>query len=314
MEPLILRNYRDTDAAAVSQLFRKVYGDLYVQPHVYLPHMISQNHADKRWHSLVAVCAGEICGHATLFRETNARTAELALSVVHPDTRGQNVATRLSQHLLTHAQALGCQSVLIKQVTHHPYTQRMAINLGFHNTGLLPDYVPSPFGSAVPESIVLGCYAIDGYRRPLPRQNWPASYQEFMQHLCRVFGTKKQKFRWHGAAVQLEKHADRYDMLLKKLRPGLLRQLRELPRQWLISLRLRLSRHFAWDLSRLNAIGFVFTGLAPMEGKGGGWLALFHRGYQLREMTLTCPYMQQLHDQAQQELATHLSETPSPRD
>lgn len=313
MQALILRNYRDSDATAVSQLFRKVYGDLYVQPHVYLPHMISQNHADKRWHSLVAVVGEDICGHATLFRETNARTAELALCVVHPETRGQNIATRLGQHLLTHAQALGCQSVLIRQVTHHPYSQRMAINLGFDNTGFLPDYVPSPFDSSTPESLVLGCYAIDGHQRPLPRQIWPAAYRDFMQQLCRVFGTKKQTFRWHGAAIQLEKHADRYDMRLKKLRPGLLKQLSELPRQWLISLRLRLSRHFAWDLNRLNAIGFVFTGLVPMEDRGGGWLALFHRGFRLREMRLTCPYMQQLHDQAQQELVVHLSETPTPR-
>lgn len=55
-------------------------------------------------------------------------------------------------------------------------------------------------------------------------------------------------------------------------------------------------------------------GLAPMEGKGGGWLALFHRGYRLRELALACPHMQQLHDQAQQELANHLIETPPSRD
>lgn len=308
MEPLILRNYRHCDAEAVSELFRQVYGDHYVQPHVYLPHMISQNHADKRWHSLVAVVGEQICGHATLFRETDSNTAELALSVVHPDTRGQNIATRLGQQLLTHAQALGCHDVSIKQVTHHPYTQRMAINLGFHSTGLLPDYVPSPFGSATPESIVVGCRVIDGYQRPLLSQTWPASCRDFMQQLCRVFGTKEQPCRWRGAAIRLEQHANRYDMLLKKLQPGLLEQIRELPRHWLISIRLRLSRHFAWDLSRLAAVGFVFTGLAPAEGKDGGWLALFHRGYRLRGLALQCPHIQQLHDQTQQQLALHLSE------
>jgi GNAT superfamily N-acetyltransferase len=310
MEPLILRNYRDSDAEAVSVLFRQVYGDHYVQPHVYLPHMISQNHADKRWHSLVAVTGEQICGHATLFRDTHSPIAELALSVVHPDTRGQNIATRLGEQLLTHAQALGCHNVSIKQVTHHPYTQRMAINLGFQNTGLLPDYVPSPFGSPAPESIVVGCRMIDGYHRPLPRQSWPDSCRNFMQHLCQAFGTQERTSRWHGAAIRLEQHANRYDMYLKHLRPALLEQIRQLPRHWLISIRLRLSQQFAWDLSRLAAVGFVFTGLAPAEGKEGGWLALFHRGYRLRGLTLQCPHMQQLHDQAQQQLALHLSETP----
>ncbi|MFJ7312614.1 GNAT family N-acetyltransferase [Pseudomonas sp. NPDC098747] len=310
MEPLILRNYRASDATAVSQLFRAVYGDLYVQPHVYLPQMISQNHADQRWHSLVAEVDGQIRGHATLFRDTDAHTAELALSAVHPDTRGQNIATRLGQQLLTHAQALGCHDVSIKQVTRHPYTQRMAVNLGFHNTGLLPDYVPSPFGSSMPESIVMGCRIIDGYQRPLPRQIWPSGCRDLMQQLCRAFGTQEHVSRWRGATIQMKQHVNRYDILLKTLWPELLEQLRGLPQQWLISIRLRLSRHFTCDMNRLAAIGFVFTGLAPVEDKEGGWLALFHRGYRLSELELHCPQMQQLHDQAQQQLAFHSRETP----
>ncbi|MBX9407154.1 GNAT family N-acetyltransferase [Pseudomonas baetica] len=302
METLILRNYRDTDAAAVSQLFRQVYGDHYVQPHVYLPHMISQNHGDKRWHSLVAVVGQQILGHATLFRDNGSHSAELALSVVHPDTRGQNIATRLGQQLLIHAQALGCHDVSIKQVTHHPYTQRMAINIGFHNTGLLPDYVPSPFGCPTPESIVLGCRVIDGYQRPLPRQTWPASCRVFMQHLCRVFGTRTHALPWRGAPVQLEQHADRHDMRLKELSPSLLKQLQALPQHWLISIRLRLSRHFASDLNRLTAIGFVFTGLAPGDDTEGSWLALFHRGVRQCALKLHCPRMQVLHDEVQRNI------------
>ena len=311
MQPLILRNYREADATAVSELFRQVYGDLYVQPHVYLPKMISQNHADKRWHSLIAANGEQICGHATLFRESRSNTAELALSVVHPDIRGQNIATRLGEQLLTHAQALGCHEVLIKQVTHHPFTQRMAVNLGFHSTGLLPDYVPSPFGSATPESIVLGCRVIDGYQRPLPSLVWPKGCRDFMQHLSEVFGTQDHTSAWQGAAIQLERQANRYDLLLKKLQPSLLEQLRQLPQQWLVSIRLRLSRHFARDLTRLTAIGFVFTGLMPVANKAGGWLALFHRGFRLRQLSLHCPHIQRLHDQAQQQLARHLSETPA---
>ncbi|MBP5946809.1 MULTISPECIES: GNAT family N-acetyltransferase [unclassified Pseudomonas] len=307
MQPLILRNYRASDATAVSQLFREVYGDLYVQPHVYLPQMINQNHADQRWHSLVAELDGQIRGHATLFRDTGARTAELALSAVHPDARGQNIATRLSQQLLSHAQALGCHSVSIKQVTHHPYTQRMAANLGFHNTGLLPDYVPSPFGSSTPESIVMGCRIIDGYKRPLPRQTWPSGYRSFMEHLSDVFGTHEQRFCWRGPAIQLERHTNRYDIRLKNLRPDLLEQLRGLPQQWMVSIRLGLSQQFTCDLNRLTAIGFVFTGLAPVEGKEGGWLALFHRGYRLGKLELHCSRMQHLHDQAQQQVVPRLS-------
>jgi len=303
MESLILRNYRDSDAAAVSELFREVYGDHYVQTDVYLPCLISQNHANKRWHSLVAVEGERIRGHATLYRYSEkSLDAELALSAVHPDTRGQNIATRLGEQLLTHAQALGCRSVSIKQVTHHPYTQRMALNLGFHNTGLLPDYVRSPFGCKKPESIVLGVRAIDGYQRPLPEQAWPASCRSFMLRLGEVFGVGPSAVRWRGATVQVEQHGNRHEMLLEKIDPELLNQLRTLPGHWLISIRLQLSRQFAVDLHSLNAIGFAFTGLAPARDHRDGWLALFHRGHRARKLALHCPHMQALHNQAQRQI------------
>lgn len=54
MDNLTLRSYRRSDARAISHLFREIYGDHYVQPHVYLPLMINQNHGEGRWHSLVA--------------------------------------------------------------------------------------------------------------------------------------------------------------------------------------------------------------------------------------------------------------------
>ncbi|MBR7197674.1 N-acetyltransferase [Pseudomonas sp. CFBP13508] len=305
MESLVLRNYRDSDAVAVSELFREVYGDRYLKIDVYLPCLINQNHADKRWHSLVAVEGERIRGHATLYRQSEkAHDAELALSAVHPDTRGQNIATRLGEQLLTHAQALGCRSVSIKQVTHHPYTQRMALNLGFHNTGLLPDYVRSPFGCKMPESIVVGVRAIDGYQRPLPAQVWPPSCRTFMHRLADVFGVGAGATRWRGASVQVEQHGNRHEMLLEKLDPELLSQLRALPRHWLISIHLQLSRHFAGDLHSLNAIGFAFTGLAPAHDNCGGWLALFHRGYRPRKLALHCPHMQTLHDQIRRQIGS----------
>lgn len=304
MESMILRNYRDSDAGAISELFREVYGDQYAQTEVYLPCLISQKHAQKRWHSLVAVQGEKVRGHATLYRQqSNAHDAELALSVVHPDTRGQHIATRLGEQLLIHAQALGCRSVSIKQVTHHPYSQRMASRLGFHNTGLLPDYVRSPFGCKTPESLVLGVRAIDGYQRPLPEQTWPASCHSFMQRLSEVFGVANSIPRWRGAPVQLEQHGNRHEMLLEKLDPPLLNELKTLPRHWLISIRLNLSRHFAADLHSLNDLGFAFTGLAPALDNRGGWLALFHRGCRPRRLTLHCPHIQQLHDQAQRQIA-----------
>lgn len=307
MDNLTLRSYRSADAGAVSRLFREIYGEHYVQPHVYLPLMINQNHGDGTWHSLVAQIGKKILGHATLCRSVESQTAELALSVVHPSTRGQNIATQLGTRLLIHAQALRCRGVTIKQVTQHDYTQRMAERLGFCSTGLLLDYVPSPFGEPLAESIVIGFMPIDGYRRPLPALLWPERCREFMEHLSEVYGTQEKEVPWVGAPIHVEQRVMRYDVTLEKLDSRLLKQLRRLPRHWMISIRLRLATGFASAVENLSKIGFSFTGIAPND-RCEGWLALFHRGYCARTLQLHCPHIQRLHDQAQQpadEAAAH---------
>jgi predicted N-acetyltransferase YhbS len=303
MERVTLRNFRNGDAKAVSRLFRKIYGDLYAQAHVYLPCMIERNHAQGHWHSRVAVTGDQVLGNATLLRAEYSPVAELALSVVASETRGQNIATRLGRQLLIDARTLGCRGVTIKQVTCHPYTQRMAAGLGFHNTGWLPDGVPSPHDVSARESLVIGYLPIDGHRRPLPALAWPDSCRDFMLQMCSVFGTQKKAAPWVGEPVHLEQRWDRYEGTFKALDSCLLKQLQELPAHWLISIRLRLAKEFDSALHALTTAGFVFTGLTPDE-RGAGWLALFHRGAKPPSLTLICPQMQRLHDDLQRKTAS----------
>ncbi|MGW8466468.1 GNAT family N-acetyltransferase [Pseudomonas sp. CLCA07] len=298
MSNLVYRRYRPGDAHDVSQLFRMVYGDHYVQPDVYLPNMISQHNADGRWTSMLAVDGQRVLGHAALCNDTLTDTTELALSVVHPAAQRQSIATNLSRELLRQAGSLGLNSVLIKQVTHHPYTQRMAQSIGFHSTGLLPDYVPSPFATPHPESIVIGCYVAQGNSRALPDIQWPESCRRLMQRLSAVFGTSRVAISPPSFAVHITQHHQRYAIAIHRLSDRLLDQLSALPPHWFISVKLALSRHFAEDLHRLTMRGFTFTGLMPAPGNQG-WFALFHRGAQPRNLNLHCPDMQQLHDDLQ---------------
>ncbi|WP_019579247.1 GNAT family N-acetyltransferase [Pseudomonas mandelii] len=298
MTRLIFRAYRPSDAGAVSQLFREVYGDHYVQPDVYLPNMISQHHAAGRWQSMLAVDDARVLGHAALCCDTLSNTAELALSVVHPAAQGQSIATRLGRELLRQSGSLGLTSVSIKQVTHHPYTQRMAEKIGFHSTGLLPDYVPSPFAEPLPETIVMGCRMVEGCEHPLPDIPWPERYRALMKHLCSVFGTRQAIASRSEMPLQIKQHQHRFDIVIPRLNRHLLQQLSQLPRQWAICARLELSRHFTRDFRSFSALGFAFTGLMPTPG-GNGWFALFHRGVQSRPLNLNCPHMQQLHDDLQ---------------
>ncbi|KAB0507565.1 GNAT family N-acetyltransferase [Pseudomonas lini] len=312
MTRLIVRPFRPSDAHGVSRLFREVYGSHYVQPDVYLPNMISQHNTEGRWQSMLAVDDARVLGHAALCRDIPSSTAELALSVVHPAAQGQSIATRLGQQLLMQSDSLGLKSASIKQVTHHPFTQRMAERIGFYSTGLLPDYVPSPFAESLPETIVMGYHMIGGYARPLPDIPWPASCRAFLQHLCSVFGTHRDKASQPAIPLQIKQHQHRFDIVIQRLNKHLLEQLWQLPRHWLISARLELSWHFARNLRSLSALGFTFTGLMPMPSDNG-WFALFHRGVQSRSLNLHCAHMQQLHNDLQQN-ANALLVTAQPRE
>ena len=86
MPNIVYRRYEPGDARAVSQLFRVVYGDHYVQPDVYMPSIISQHNADGCWISMLAVDGERVLGHAALCNDTRADTPELALSVQVPDS------------------------------------------------------------------------------------------------------------------------------------------------------------------------------------------------------------------------------------
>ena len=301
MSNLVYRRYQPGDAHAVSQLFHTVYGDYYVQPDVYLPNMISQHNADGRWTSMLAVDGQRVLGHAALCNDTLADTTELALSVVHPCAQRQNLATNLSRELLIQAGSQGFNDVMIKQVTHHPYTQRMAQSIGFHSTGLLPDYVPSPFAEPLPETIVIGCYVAQGNSRALPDIPWPESCRRFMQRLSAVFGTSQAESPPLSIPLHIRQHHQRYAIAIHRLNERLLDQLSGLPGHWLIPVKLVLSRHFSEDLHRLTGRGFTFTGLMPAP-RDHGWFALFHRGVQPRNLNLQCPDMQQLHDDVQRNI------------
>ncbi|MEO6677098.1 MAG: GNAT family N-acetyltransferase [Pseudomonas sp.] len=293
---MIFRPFRASDAQAVSQLFRLVYGDHYVQPDVYLPKLITQHNGDGRWQSMLAVQGSQVLGHAALCRDRHPNTsAELALIVVHPAARGQSIATRLGRELLEHAAAVASRCVLIKQVTHHPFSQRMAQTLGFHCTGLLPDYVPSPFSRSSAESVVVGVHPLDGQACPLPEIAWPDSCRGFMEHVSSLFGSGKGVAAYPAQPLQMQQHQHRVDVVVERLDKRLLDQLIQLPEPWLISLRLALSGDFAEDFKRLNAKGLIFTGLMPAPDQAR-WYALFHRGTRTRDVQLHCPQMQRLHD------------------
>ncbi|TNF82500.1 GNAT family N-acetyltransferase [Pseudomonas sp. ICMP22404] len=299
MSTLVIRTFRPTDAIGTSELFRRVYGDHYVSPDVYVPHMICQHNQHRHWFSMVAVMEDRVVGHAALCRPVaNREDAELALVAVDPARQGSQIATRLGRLLLERCNDLGLVRLSIKQVTSHLYSQRLAQRLGFHDVGLMPDYVPSPFAAAQAETIVIGCQMMGEHQRPLPQVHWPASCQWLMTPLAAQFGTTVDDVPASMQPLQISSLPGRIDVVAGHMSRHLARQLQRLPAHWSISVRLGLRRQFPEDYRRLMAAGFIFTGMVPVEGELH-WQALFHRGALARQLDLHARPMQRLHDELQ---------------
>ncbi|OHX13553.1 hypothetical protein BI347_08510 [Chromobacterium sphagni] len=270
------RDYQAEDAAAVSALFRAVYGDHYVYPDVYLPSQIQQRNASGQWRSAVALLDGRLVGHATLWQDpARPGQAELALNVVHPDARGQGVASLLGRHLRAAAAVQGVALLTIKQVCSHPQSQYVAQTLGFHTSALMLDYVDSPFGKPEPESIVLGCLPLQP--RPLPDLAWPAEWREWLQPLQQAFGQRAAvapSARLPG--LSLARHGQRLEITVHQPTAARLAEIATLPAGQLLYLKLALSADALALLPALRQAGFGFGGLLP--DAGDGWLLLFLRG------------------------------------
>lgn len=296
MSDLVIRPFRSTDSVSICELFRRVYGDHYVSPDVYMPQVIGQHNLLGRWHSWVAVTGDRVVGHAALCRHGPVtQDAELALVVVDPELQGRQIATRLGRQLVDGSRELGLARLSIKQVTSHSYSQRLAQRLGFHNVGLLPDYVPSPFATDQSETIVIGCQVVSGHLRPLSERQWPAPYQWLMAPLASQFGTRTDESPAGVQPLRINHLPGRIDIVATRVNAGLVEQLRRLPVHWPLSVRLGLGRHFTTDCRLLMTAGFFFTGIMPID-TAQAWQALFHRVTQPSTLNLYAAPMQRLHD------------------
>lgn len=287
-----VRTFRPEDACAVSELFACVYGARYVYPDVYLPSRIAERNRSGHWRSAVAEADGRVIGHAALVGAAGA-CAELAMVVVLPQAQGGGIAGALGRYLCDVARLDGQWALLtIKQVSSHRQTQRLALALGFQTTGLLLDYVTSPFDSVRRESVVLGCLSL----RPPPGTvfRWPMPVAPWLSALAWAFelgggpraGGDVRRLSWQG---------ERLDIDLDALDTSLLADVRRLPSRWLTYLTLPLDGGLKDAVALLESDGFASGGLMPVAANEWRWL--MQRGYAVRPLALQCRRAQALHAQ-----------------
>jgi serine/threonine-protein kinase RsbW len=135
-----IRLFQEDDARAVARCIWRTYGYSYsVLDAVYIPERLTSLNQEGLMRSLVAVNQeNEVIGHMAYERITpDSRTVTAGVAAVEPAYRSQGLAARMAQQLYKEAISDGIREIQCYAVTTHPYSQKLALNLGFKACSLV---------------------------------------------------------------------------------------------------------------------------------------------------------------------------------
>lgn len=144
-DPIQIRPLAAEDAAKLTACFERCYGDSYVGGFFYDPTAIRARISDGRLRSVVAATpSGDIVGHMALTsRHPNALTVEAGNTIVDPRYRAQGLAARLGAALFESCRLGGYVGFHHYPTTAHPIMQKLAVQAGGTETGVMLAYIPA---------------------------------------------------------------------------------------------------------------------------------------------------------------------------
>jgi GNAT superfamily N-acetyltransferase len=139
-----IRPLAPVDAPALTACFERCYGRSYVADFFYDPDAIRARIADGRLQPVVAMNdAGEVVGHMALTRRhPDALTVEAGNTIVDPRYRSRGLAARLGAALFEVCRAGGAIGFHHYPTTAHGIMQKLAVQGGGVETGVMLAYVP----------------------------------------------------------------------------------------------------------------------------------------------------------------------------
>ena len=178
---------RPEDAPGVARLFFAVYGGDYPVDVPYVPELLARANEDGSMCSTVArTPKGDVVGHVALLRSAapNPRLFELGQGAVLPSYRGASIQTRLQELVVrTLGPTLPIDGVFGEAVTNRTTTQKLAIGLGFGETGIELDLMAEGSFAREGEPGRVTTVLVTLTYRDLPQDlHVPAPYREALSY------------------------------------------------------------------------------------------------------------------------------------
>ena len=161
MAELEYRLLRADEANDLRQFIVALYGDSYPSDLFAKPGRIAAAIENGQLFSSIALDSGKIVGHLATYREYEGDiTADGITNMVHPQYRGMNIMSSLSEPMMRLYPELPIRGLHLYAVTRHDIAQRKSQEAGAPTTGVLLEDWP-------------GHYAIEGFEEPFPLPRMP---------------------------------------------------------------------------------------------------------------------------------------------
>ena len=143
--PVEIRPLRSHEASDLVRCFERCYGDTYPADAFYNADEIRARLASGRMRSLVAVMPNDgIVGHMALtLRPFTSRTVDAGNTVVDPRYRGHGLAAHMAARLVELCREAGFVGFHHYPTTAHHVMQKLAVESGGVETGLMFGYIPA---------------------------------------------------------------------------------------------------------------------------------------------------------------------------
>ncbi|MDA8124378.1 MAG: hypothetical protein M0009_04215 [Deltaproteobacteria bacterium] len=184
-----IRLMRDSEAPAVVDLYRAVYGDHFPIKEMYDPEFIVQQQEAGLMYRVVAVdAADKVLAHHAMFRlaETFPGLYEGGQGMVYPEQRGKGFSNVLQEYIgRPLAAAVGVEEFWGESVTNHVMMQKAALYVGVKESGIELEVMPAASYAAeksAPGRVgAVVCYMV---RKEKPQTVFlPAPYAELAKQI-----------------------------------------------------------------------------------------------------------------------------------